>query len=456
MISPPHDTTPSTGEAAEIPLLPKTLSILCVEDNEGDFVLVREHLTDAHFYRPTTLSRATSLAEGLKMLAGTSENGEPPFDVILLDLSLPDSEGSSTLEQIKLSSQTAPVIILSGNEDRALAVEMVQLGAQDYLPKYSLNGDLLLRAILYALERQRFRLKMTALNERLQQTSEDLKSAQMQLIQAEKLDSLGRLAAGVAHEVKNPLATLQMGVDFLQPRSDTLGENGTVIINHMQAAITSADHIIRGMLAYSRSDSLKIEYRNINEIIEKALHMIGHEVIRHNIEVERYLTSPLPAVRVDQQKIEQVLINLLVNAIHAMKEIEETRTLRVSTYWNRLEAVTRDEGLRDYERLRVQDHAVVIEIRDHGTGIPEDKLTRIFEPFFTTKPTGEGTGLGLSVVRNIIDLHRGRIEICNVENPRGVRVRIFLKAHQITEELKQESPATALFDTQPITPNPRP
>ncbi|HQZ28123.1 MAG TPA: response regulator, partial [Verrucomicrobiales bacterium] len=133
MISPPHDTTPSTGEAAEIPLLPKTLSILCVEDNEGDFVLVREHLTDAHFYRPTTLSRATSLAEGLKMLAGTSENGEPPFDVILLDLSLPDSEGSSTLEQIKLSAQTAPVIILSGNEDRVLAVEMVQLGAQDYL-----------------------------------------------------------------------------------------------------------------------------------------------------------------------------------------------------------------------------------------------------------------------------------------------------------------------------------
>ena len=157
----------------------------------------------------------------------------------------------------------------------------------------------------------------------------------------------------------------------------------------MQAAISSADHIIRGMLAYSRSDSLKIEYRNINEIIEKALHMIGHEVIRHNIEVERYLTSPLPAVRVDQQKIEQVLINLLVNAIHAMKEIEETRTLRVSTYWNRLVAVTRDEGLRDYERLRVQDHAVVIEIRDHGTGIPEDKLTRIFEPFFTTKPTSE-------------------------------------------------------------------
>ena len=188
MISPPHDTTPSTEETAERPLLPKTLSILCVEDNEGDFVLVREHLADAPFYRPTTLSRATSLAEALEMLAETNENDEAPFDVILLDLSLPDSEGSSTLEHIRQHSQTAPVIILSGNEDRVLAVEMVQLGAQDYLPKYALNGDLLLRAILYALERQRFRLKMTALNERLQQTSEDLKSAQMQLIQAEKLD----------------------------------------------------------------------------------------------------------------------------------------------------------------------------------------------------------------------------------------------------------------------------
>lgn len=424
----------------------KGLRILCIEDNEGDFVLVREHLRDAGFEVAPEVARAASLKEAITLLRDEGKRGSG-FDVILLDLSLPDSHGPETLDHVNQAAKDVPVIILSGNEDRDLAVNMVHRGAQDYLPKHFLSGDLLLRSILYALERQRSRLEMSALNGRLTQTTHDLKTAQMQLIQAEKLDSLGRLAAGVAHEVKNPLATLQMGVDYFSRHVEDIGDSGQMMVEHMQEAITNADRIIRGMVDYSRSDSLKLELRNINVIVRKALRMVRHEVIRNNVKVDRHLATPIPAVRVDEGKVEQVLINLMVNAIQAMGSAGRgngERPLHIETFWGQLEAIDRDLGLRDYDRLRVQDHAVVVEIRDQGPGIPEDKLTRVFEPFFTTKPTGEGTGLGMSVAKNIIDLHRGHIQISNVENPRGLRVRIFLKAYELTDRMKRLTPSSAL------------
>jgi signal transduction histidine kinase len=114
---------------------------------------------------------------------------------------------------------------------------MVHRGAQDYLPKDSLNAELLTRSILYGLKWQLGRIEMAELNSRLVKSSEDLRAAQMQLIQTEKLDSLGRLAAGVAHEVKNPLAALQLVVDFFRRKVDLIGESGGIIVDHMQQAI---------------------------------------------------------------------------------------------------------------------------------------------------------------------------------------------------------------------------
>ncbi len=428
-----------------------SLKIFCIEDNEGDFILIREHLRDVEFETAPEVSRASSLQEAITLLESAVREVRVP-DVILLDLSLPDSHGPDTLDSVNQAAPDVPVIILSGNDDRDLAVKMVQRGAQDYLPKQFLSGDLLLRSILYALERQRSRLEMTALNRQLRRTTHDLKTAQMQLIQAEKLDSLGRLAAGVAHEVKNPLATLQMGVDFFSRRADEIGDSGKMMVQHMQEAITSADGIIRGMVDYSRSDALKLELRNINVVVRKALRMVRHEILKHNVKVERRFTSPIPAVRIDDGKVEQVLINLMVNAIQAMSRNDGDRPLIVETFWGQLETIDRDLGMRDYDRLRVQDHAVVVEIRDQGPGIPEDKLTRVFEPFFTTKPTGEGTGLGMSVAKNIIDLHRGHIQICNVDDPRGLRVRIFLKAYELTDRLKHLTPGDSLPAAETKTP----
>ncbi len=315
-------------------------------------------------------------------------------------------------------------MILSGTTDHELSLEMVQHGAQDYLPKDTLSGDLLGRSLLYALERQRVRMGMKKLNDQLQRTTCELQTTQMHLIQAEKLESLGRLAAGVAHEVKNPLGVLQMGVDYFSNKTATLGGNAELILANMQEAITRADTIIHDMLDFSRSDQLKMNLCNVNELMGSSLRMVHHELLKNKITIIKTLATNLPNVRVDGAKLEQVLINIIMNAAQAMPS---GGPLLVSTFSAEFSESSHDEGSRDLERLRSGDEVIVLEVRDHGSGIPEEILPRIFEPFFTTKPTGEGTGLGLAVARRIVELHRGRLQMTNMTSPTGVRARIVLQ-----------------------------
>ena len=347
------------------------------------------------------------------------------FDAVLLDLSLPDSFGEETFERLRKAHPHLAIIILSGNANRELSLQMVQQGAQDYLVKDALNGDLLTRSILYAVKRQRQRTELMQLNERLLRTTEELQSAQMQLIQAEKLESLGRIAAGVAHEVKNPLCVLQMGVDYFGKHREELSPTAQTIVGHMQEAIVRADTIIREMVDFSRSDDFELKPCSVNHLVERSIRMVQHEVLKRHVQLVKDLVEPAPMVNADQAKLEQVMLNILINAMQAMPNGE---TLKIRTRLATIDEARRNEGLRDFNDMRQGADVVVIEVRDHGSGIPNELLPRVVEPFFTTKPTGEGTGLGLSVAKRIVDLHRGSLQLQNVSNPCGLRVRIILKA----------------------------
>lgn len=262
-------------------------------------------------------------------------------------------------------------------------------------------------------------------HEQLTQAHVELQNAQMELIQAAKLESIGRLAAGVAHEVKNPLAIIQLGVNFLEA---TLDGNRDVkeVIGEMDEAVKRADGVIKGLVDFSRSEKLDLTVQDLNPIIEKSLNLVRHELIKGHITLETRLDNTISPVAVDRNKIQQVFINLFMNAVQAM---EGRGNLAVSTTEKELSQEELPIISRRKNHFAAGDKAVVVEITDTGPGIPEDKLDKLFDPFFTTKPTGKGTGLGLSITRKIIDLHDAVIDIRNREEG-GVAVNLLFKAKQ--------------------------
>lgn len=408
----------------------RPVTILSVEDNDRDFYVLEYYLSEG-LGTSFRIQRARTLDESIRILrvAESAENlmeGGIEFDIIFLTLGLADSQGIETFERLKRHAPTIPIIILSTETDNQFAIELVQQGAQDFLIKHSLSANLLPRAIYYAIERKRSINEQENLNRMLRRATEELKSAQMQLIQAEKLDSLGRLAAGVAHEVRNPLGAVQMGISYLMQRQSTLQDPGIgFACTEMEKAIRRADGIIQGMLDYAREDIMNLQRYCPNRLVEESVKFVQYDLNRRNVEIRFELDPEIPSVQIDTQRMNQVIINLISNSIQAMKT---GGLVTVSTSSGKMGELERDEGLRDHLRLRSDETVVLISIRDTGPGIPPEKIHRIFEPFFTTKPTGEGTGLGLSVVDRIIQLHRGHITVENVSEPTGLRTTIALKS----------------------------
>ena len=264
---------------------------------------------------------------------------------------------------------------------------------------------------------------MRKLNDELVQANQNLQRAQEQLIQAEKMESIGRLASGVAHEVKNPLAMIGMGLELLARRIPDEDESGKEAVERMKRGIERAKKIVKGLVDFSSARQLALEPRDLNEVVRDSVALVDYQLRKSKIQLVEQLAETLPPVEVDATKLEQVLVNLMINAMHAMGE-GGTLTLRTSEAI--LTSVQRDEGARTAAHLRAADRVVLIEIDDTGPGIAPEHLKKLYDPFFTTKPTGVGTGLGLSVSRKIIELHHGLLELANRPDG-GVRATITLK-----------------------------
>ena len=314
-------------------------------------------------------------------------------------------------------SQVARVV--GGRIDRA---ERARRAAQEATK--ALNAELERRIAERTSELNARNNEMTELLSDLTRSHQELKGAQLQLIQAEKMQSVGSLAAGVAHEVKNPLAILQMGLACLADRTDLDPESIQVVHQEMKDAVSRANHVISALLDYSSSKELSISPCSLEDVLERALHLMRHDFINRKITVVRHFAPGLAPCQLDAQKIEQVFINLFTNACHAMPK---GGTLTVATA---VRPLTADEvhwtaGDRSGSRFRQSESVAEVTVRDTGTGIDGDQLDKIFDPFFTTKPTGEGTGLGLTVSRKIVDLHGGRLELANAPDGGAVATVLF-------------------------------
>jgi len=277
--------------------------------------------------------------------------------------------------------------------------------------------------VVYMIPEGRDITERKQMEKNLQNAYVKLKETQAQLIQAEKMEAIGRLASGVAHEVRNPLEILLQGVNYLEEKIPREEKKMFEIVQMMKKSIKRADNIVRSVLEFSRSGELSLGSEDINSVLESSLELVRYKVNTSQIEIIRELSPGLPAILIDKNKIEQVFVNLLLNAIESMPTGGRLtlRSYRARLKWPRYAA---GRKLADY--LGFKHDAVVIEIEDTGCGIPEGNRRKLFEPFFTTKMPKEGTGLGLSVSKNIIELHKGIIDI-ESSLGKGTKARVFLR-----------------------------
>ncbi len=230
-----------------------------------------------------------------------------------------------------------------------------------------------------------------------------LQETQLQLLQSEKLRSLGEMAAGVAHEINNPLGGILIYASLLMedlPPDDPKREDLAKIVQEA----TRCKEIVKSLLEFARQSSPKMELTDVNRAITDGLLFLENQAAFHNIEIVKELDPFLPPILGNAGQLKQVFMNIITNASDAM---HGRGTLSIKTY------------------LSADRDNVIIEFTDTGDGIPEDILPRIFDPFFTTKEVGEGTGLGLAMSYGIVKEHKGNIEV-DTEVGKGTTFRIIL------------------------------
>jgi PAS domain S-box-containing protein len=241
------------------------------------------------------------------------------------------------------------------------------------------------------------------------------KQTEEEIIRSEKLVSLGQLAASVAHEVNNPLAGIMVYVKlFLKKYKEEKlqNENTEKQLFKMEKELDRTTRIIRNLLDFARQSEPNIRPVDINKVLEAALLLVGHQINLENISLERKSDAHLPLILADFDKIQQVLINIIMNAIQAMPD---GGNLTIAT--SVAKDITIGEALKDTVR---------IDISDTGVGITKENMSKLFTPFFTTKEKGKGVGLGLPVVHGIIEQHKGKIKVDSKPNV-GTTFSIYLE-----------------------------
>ncbi len=245
------------------------------------------------------------------------------------------------------------------------------------------------------------------------------------MIQAEKINVIGGLASAVAHVGKNPLANFLYGVEYLNTALKTNDEKITLTLESIREAAKSANSIIKGLLDFASLTSLKKQPENINILIEQAVNLIRPQCERTNVHLQKDLKLDLPLIKLDRNRIKQVIVDLMINALYAMSD---GGNLTIKTYTKKFS--DQDVGWVDRRgrSFGKGDEVVIVDFEDTGPGIKEEYLIKIFDPFFTTRRAAGGIGLGLSIARTIMNSHGGIISLHN-KTGGGARARLIFKSN---------------------------
>lgn len=345
------------------------------------------------------------------------------IDLALFDINMPGQSGVELLKEVKKRFPDVVIIMATAVDDFNIAEQCLEIGADDYIIKPFSQGRVLV-SVKNALEKQRLFLAHHSYQEDLERQLakkvETLKASQSMLIQQEKLAAIGQLAAGVAHEINNPVGyisgnlssankylsklenyflaleeihkqlpedlALQIKSDKKKFKIDLVMEDLVDLFAESLEGTERIKTIVQGLKSFSRTDSKTPEPVDINECIENAITIVWNE-IKYNTQLERDF-GELPNIKGFQQQLAQVFMNLLVNASHA---IEKEGVIKIKSY--------------------VSGDSIIVSVCDNGCGIPEKNLKKIFDPFFTTKEAGKGTGLGMSIASDIMQKHGGTLAV---------------------------------------------
>jgi signal transduction histidine kinase len=359
--------------------------ILIVDDEPANVLLIERLLEQAGYRNVSSTTDSRRALELYRQFAP---------DLILLDLMMPHLDGLAVLGQLRTEIPTGayvPVLVLTADATPSAKRHALEAGARDFLTKPFEQVEVLLR-IRNLLETRRLHVALEDQNRALEAT---VRQRTEQLLQSEKVATMGSLLAGVAHELNNPLAVLSGQAQLLQGQVKDPG-----VVRRTLKIGEAADRcvrIVRNFLALARQRPPERSATSLKQVVTAATELLAYELRTDNVALEIDLASDLPVLWADPHQLHQVLVNLIGNAHHAMRRQAAPRKIRL-------------EGRLDRERGRVR-----LAVQDTGPGIPPAVQARIFEAFFTTKPAGEGTGLGLSLCRSILEEHGGAITVESVE-----------------------------------------
>ena len=414
----------------------ETYKILIVDDEEPNRKLLSRLLTCEQY----TLSTSGNGKEALELARLINP------DLILLDVLMPELDGVETCRTLKNTEGTSqiPVIMLTAHPDKDTKLRCLSAGANDFLAKPVDTVELQLR-VSNLLEFKKHKetrrwnvlleqskATMEAKNRELEAALHEIERAQAQIIQQEKMASIGQIAAGVAHEINNPVGFIMSNLSSLQKyfsrltgfieiqsemitdkdllgrlveqrkanKIDIIIEDTVNLITESLEGAERIKRIVQDLKSFSRTDDNVRKPADIIAGIESTLNIVWNE-LKYKLKLNREY-GEIPLITCNIGQLNQVFMNLIVNAGHAIEQ-QGDMTIRI---WH-------------------EEENIFVSIADSGCGIEPDKLGKIFEPFFTTKEIGKGTGLGLSIANDIIRKHNGEISVVS-EKGKGTEFTVRL------------------------------
>jgi len=336
------------------------------------------------------------------------------LDVAVVDINLPGKSGIQLLQQLCNAKIYIPVIMITGEPNLSVIPEIVRAGAYDFIAKPIIK-DVLLNAVARAAEKKRLTDEKRRLEQEIKRYAEELETrvdertaelieTHKRLVTQERIAALGRAAAQVAHEVKNPLAGLLLYSLHLKEKSSNFSENQTYLVDKIVDTIKHLNSRVEQILGFARPVSLTLVSGNLTQLVNDVLELVRPQLTANKVEVRLSMDQQPAYAMLDQSSLRGALMNLMLNAIEAMRE---GGTLSIAI-----------DHTGEWLRL---------EIADTGHGISEEEAKKIFEPFYTTKE--QGLGLGMPYAKKIIEQHGGTISL-NSRPGEGTTISIVLPAAQ--------------------------